>query len=153
MANLNDTTVSGNLTVTNQMFVSHPLAISKGGTGNGDFLADQLLKVSSDGTKWVGLSKDSNNAYPITVNAVKYADNTTKCYGITDVATNNTVIVNYNASFSEATQVLAYQSNNGAPVLSPVSSLILSGENSLAWDGFVFTFQGFIEDAHYLSVC
>ena len=153
MANLNDTTISGNLLVTNHMFVSHPLSIAKGGTGNGDFLADQLLKVSSDGTKWEGLSKDSNNAYPITVNAVKYADNTTKCYGITDLSTDNTIIVNYNSSFSEATQVLAYQQINGAPVLAPISSQILSGENSLAWDGFVFTFQGFIEDGHYLSVC
>ena len=153
MANLNDTTVSGNLKISCRAFLSHPLAIAKGGTGNGEFNSDALMKVSSDGSKWEGINKDSNSAYPITVSTSHIADYTGKCIGIKDSYGGATINFDYNSIYNETVQVLGYNSINSYVTLYPVSATILSGENSLKWDGYVFTFQGFIKYEAYISVC
>jgi hypothetical protein len=133
---VNGISVNGNLRVTGTITLETPLSTTKSGTGSSSFGGNQLLKYGSSG-KFVGISMNSSNQYPITVNSASEAGTAQVSRYLYDHGTaHRTTSFQYGISYTrnDGFDMVGFSNIGGNVTIYPFSQSLLSVNNSTLWD-------------------
>jgi hypothetical protein len=141
MAVLNDTHISGNLTVTGSINTINGLSVTSGGLGPGMSRASySLLKTNDNCTAIESIYRETGNIYDIKVDAASHATTSANTASYTYNSGNTTPIIYLNWTGSslsgEEGQVLGFKNN----VIQPLITTYFKGNNATYWNKWTVSF-------------
>lgn len=141
MALLNDTHISGNLTVTGSINIVKGLSLTSGGLGPGMQRASSaLLKTNDNCTAIESIYKGTGNIYDIKVDAASHATTSANTASYTYNSGNTTPIIYLNWTGSalggEEGRVLGFKNN----VIQPLITTYFKGNNATYWNKWTVSF-------------